>query len=72
MYATTEEVLETVFYIWSMPRLYNEHQQDLLRKVSSFMIPRVVRQKNMVTNPTGPGSKNDCAGKVSSNLTKPN
>jgi hypothetical protein len=62
-YATIEEVLEAMFSIWSMLRLYNEHQQELLRNVSSFMVARLMRQKQMVMGPMGPGSKNDCAGK---------
>jgi hypothetical protein len=35
---------------------------------SEYMIPRVMRQKNMVMSPAGPGTKNDCASKASSNL----
>jgi hypothetical protein len=47
-YGTIEEMLEAVFYIWSVLRLYNECQQKLLRKVSSFTIARVMRQKSII------------------------
>jgi hypothetical protein len=33
------------------------------------MTPKVVRQKNMVISPMGPGTKNDCAGKSQQQFT---
>jgi hypothetical protein len=34
-------------------------------------VSRVMTQKNMVINPTGPGSKNGCGGKGQQQLTLP-
>jgi hypothetical protein len=36
----------------------------------SGTIPRVVRQKNMVMSPIGPGTKNDCAGDGQQQFTR--
>jgi hypothetical protein len=29
IHATIEELLETIFYVWSIPRLYNEPEDKL-------------------------------------------
>jgi hypothetical protein len=60
---TTEESLEAVFSMQSVTRLYNKDQKD--KQV------RVVREKNMVTGPTGPKIKNDCASEDWQQITRP-
>jgi hypothetical protein len=73
-----EELLEALFYMWSVPKLYQEDQQDrdpkprmtVLAKTSSNlpdqkdtgMISGVEREKKMVMSPEGPRTKNNCAG----------
>jgi hypothetical protein len=57
MHITTEELLEAVFSISSIQKLY--------RAVVSV---RAVRQKNVVI---GPGTKNDCTGEGKEQFTRP-
>jgi hypothetical protein len=57
------QLLVAVLSMWSIPRLYNEDQHGLWGGKR-----RVMRQKNMVMGPVGPETKNDRAGKASSNV----
>jgi hypothetical protein len=38
---------------------------------SSYTTPRVVRQKDMVMSPAGPGTRNDCAGEDQHKFIRP-